>query len=155
MRGKLFAVFLFLLGFAVLSHAEINATFGKAVKSGTEYTFPNLTVSSSTPTESIYQISMWYDAGRGTFALPATIPSDWNKDYESEGYFSFIIYNGVTPQEIQNFLRQVKMQLTDGTTSAVIVVDLCNQPIYGEALDRKRIRIRLRVKRHSVISALK
>ncbi len=134
MRGKLFAVFLFLLGFAVLSHAEINATFGKAVKSGTEYTFPNLTVSSSTPTERIYQISMWYDAGRGTFALPTTIPSDWNKDYDSEGHFTFTIYNGVTPQEIQNFLRQVKMQLADGTTSAVIAVDLCNQPIHGEAV---------------------
>lgn len=134
MRGKLFAVFLFLLSFAVWSHAGINATFGQAVKSGTEYTFPNLAVNTSVPTEKIYSISMWYSAGRGTFALPATLPNDWYKSYDSEGSFSMTIYDGATPQEVQDFLRQVKMQLTGGTTSAVIVVELCERLSYGEAV---------------------
>ena len=92
MRGKLSVIFLFLIGFVMLSHAQsIKVNLGNAVKhkdgAGVYYTFPSLSVVASDGLR-IRSVSIDFKQGTATYRLPAGWKS---KPLGYSPYGSFLI----------------------------------------------------------------
>ncbi|KKY60818.1 hypothetical protein [Tannerella forsythia] len=114
MRSKLSVIFLFLIGFVMLSHAQsfINVNLGNAVKhkdgSGVYYTFPNLSVVASDGLL-IKSVRLNIRQATATYVLPA----GWRlrpQGYSSNEYF---IENesGVSASDAQTFFKKYTVQV--------------------------------------------
>lgn len=130
MRGKLFAVFLFLIGFAMLSHAQnsIVVNLGDAVKheeaSGVYYTFPNLNVNAGAGVL-IKSIKLDFKQGTATYSLP----SGWvSKPILGSVSYSYVFENesGSSASDVQNFLRSIKYTFDAQYKGGELSVQVCN-----------------------------
>lgn len=130
MRGKLFAVFLFLIGFAMLSHAQnsIVVNLGDAVKhqegSGVYYTFPNLNVNAGAGVL-IKSIKLDFKQGTATYSLPPGWVSKPILDYVPYSYI-FENEDGASASDVQNFLRNIKYTFESQYKGGELGVQVCN-----------------------------
>ena len=129
MRSKLSVIFLFLIGFVMLSHAQsfINVNLGNAVKhkdgSGVYYTFPNLSIVASDGLL-IKSVRLNIRQATATYVLPA----GWRlrpQGYSSNEYF---IENesGVSASDAQTFLRSIQYKFSNGYKGGELGIWVCD-----------------------------
>ena len=128
MRGKLSVIFLFLIGFVMLSHAHsIKVNLGNAVKhkdgAGVYYTFPNLSVVASDGLR-IRSVSIDFKQGTATYRLPAGWKS---KPLGYSPYGSFLENeSGVSASDAQTFLRSIQYKFSNEYKGGELEIQVCN-----------------------------
>ncbi|WP_060827957.1 hypothetical protein [Tannerella forsythia] len=128
MRGKLSVIFLFLIGFVMLSHAQsIKVNLGNAVKhkdgAGVYYTFPSLSVVASDGLR-IRSVSIDFKQGTATYRLPAGWKS---KPLGYSPYGSFLENeSGVSASDAQTFLRSIQYKFSNEYKGGELEIQVCN-----------------------------
>ena len=125
MRGKLFAVFLFLLGFAVLSHADVNVKLNEAKKEGSVYFFPDLTVTTNPADLLLKEITVSFRDGNIIWPVP--MPSGWQEESQYDSKV-IVIQDGAGATDIQTFLRKTKFSLSSGKKGGDVYIRICTSP---------------------------
>ena len=128
MRSKLSVIFLFLIGFVMLSHAQsIKVNLGNAVKhkdgAGVYYTFPSLSVVASDGLR-IRSVSIDFKQGTATYRLPAGWKS---KPLGYSPYGSFLENeSGVSASDAQTFLRSIQYKFSNGYKGGELGIWVCD-----------------------------
>ena len=128
MRSKLSVIFLFLIGFVMLSHAQsIKVNLGNAVKhkdgAGVYYTFPSLSVVASDGLR-IRSVSIDFKQGTATYRLPAGWKS---KPLGYSPYGSFLENeSGVSASDAQTFLRSIQYKFSNEYKGGELEIQVCN-----------------------------
>lgn len=124
MTRKLLLVQLIISCCISFTYAAFQVNLGSAVKTGSYYTFPNLTVTGNAA-DKAYVIRLMFTratASGDAIILPA-LPGGWVKNIKSTNYVQMIdISSGASATDLQTFLRKVQVTFASGKKGQGIMV---------------------------------
>ncbi|MDR1407466.1 MAG: InlB B-repeat-containing protein [Tannerella sp.] len=124
MKRKLLLSGFIVFCFCTLIHASFQINVGNGEKTGSYYTFPDLTVTSSNPTDKGYVVRIMFSrhaSGNDAVTLPPK--PGWNEHSESTKFSRVIsIPAGATAAEMETYFRTVQISFDAGKAGQGILM---------------------------------